>query len=280
MNNLNVFNDSQNIISNEERLKKSIENSIINSKCYDEQFLSNKNPCFADSKITVEENLTLLSARKAAKSNKTAVLNFANPIEPGGGVTRGANAQEEYLCRASTLYNCLVNLQNAGFYDYHRALIKDGEINKLFLASDKVLYTPNVVVFKEDSGYTPGRNMPFTQVYTENWFKIDILTCSAPYFCDESFLLKEQDLKELFERRIKNIFEVAIEQEVEVLILGAFGCGVFCNPPELVANVFKKALSESRYSGAFKEVVFSIKKSFSVCRNLNAFKNILTSHNI
>ena len=28
------------------------------------------------------------------------------------------------------------------------------------------------------------------------------------------------------------------KEKVEVLILGAFGCGAFCNPPEIVSDIF------------------------------------------
>lgn len=37
------------------------------------------------------------------KDRGVLVLNFANPVNPGGGVRRGAKAQEEDLCRKSSL---------------------------------------------------------------------------------------------------------------------------------------------------------------------------------
>ena len=46
--------------------------------------------------------------RKGAKP--ILVLNLANPVNPGGGVRRGAKAQEEDLCRKSSL---LVSLESA-----------------------------------------------------------------------------------------------------------------------------------------------------------------------
>lgn len=58
----------------------------------------------------------------ARAGRKVCVLNFASSVNPGGGVTRVASAQEECLCRYSTLYFCL-NIQNLWnkFYKPHRA---------------------------------------------------------------------------------------------------------------------------------------------------------------
>ena len=38
---------------------------------------------------------------------KIAVLNFASAFQPGGGVFSGSRAQEECLCRCSTLYSLI-----------------------------------------------------------------------------------------------------------------------------------------------------------------------------
>ncbi|MBE7018868.1 MAG: TIGR02452 family protein [Ruminococcaceae bacterium] len=273
MNNIEVFNDTQDRIHRDKKLRELTEKSIHKTIIYEEEFVSQKTPYYKDCTLTVEENLTLLTARKYVnQGKKTAVLNFANPIEPGGGVLRGANAQEEYICRASNLYHCLKSTCAAAYYDYHNSLIGKEGLQERFWASDKIIYTPDVVVLKEDVNYVQRTNLPFQQVYTENWIQIDILSCAAPYFFDSDSFIDDEDLQHLFEKRIRNIFEVAIEHDTQAIVLGAFGCGVFNNPPEIVARAFKTVLKEERYGNAFENVTFAIKRSFSVCRNLQAFE--------
>ena len=45
--------------------------------------------------------------RKEFPDAKIAVMNFANAFQAGGGVADGCTAQEESLCRCSTLYPIL-----------------------------------------------------------------------------------------------------------------------------------------------------------------------------
>ena len=83
-------------------------------------------------------------AREYAKNGKrVCILNFASSVSPGGGVVTGAQAQEESICRVSTLYFALSDKESAGrFYDYHWELIDKGEMNRK--NRDDIIYTPGV----------------------------------------------------------------------------------------------------------------------------------------
>lgn len=108
------------------------------------------------------------------------------------------------------------------------------------------------------------------------WFHVDVITCAAPYIAKRKYTNKTA-LKELFKGRIKNIFEVAIDNEVEVIILGAFGCGAFKNPPEVVAKTFHEMIEENNYGNYFKKIVFAIKSNYSNNDNYDIFSNELYS---
>ena len=68
--------------------------------------------------------------------------------------------------------------------------------------------------------------------------------------------------------------ENQIENNVDAIILGAFGCGAFHNPPKVVAKAFKTVLLEKRYSNAFYNVIFAVKRSGIYCENINVFEMI------
>lgn len=67
-------------------------------------------------------------------------------------------------------------------------------------------------------------------------------------------------------------FIVAQTTGADVLILGAFGCGAFKNPPEVVAQLFKEAVDEF---GSFFEVIeFAVYHSEKSSRNFEAFSEV------
>ena len=212
--------------------------------------------------IEVVEDTTFHCARRYADGkSRVAVLNFANAYSPGGGVLNGAMAQEECLCRSSNLYSALTLpylLKN--YYKWNGKNTGD-------MGTDAVIYSPGVTVFRSDDAIPED---------LEEWFETDVLTCAAPYLNpDRKKPVSMEKLEEVFQRRIRNILEVAAANDADVLVLGAFGCGAFRNPPELVAEVFHHLLVKNGYGRFFRKVVFAIKKNDERNTNLEAFRKIL-----
>lgn len=234
--------------------------AIDSTKVYFENFSSVRIPENKRAKIGVESITTFAAAEKYREFGRVAVLNFANSETPGGGVTVGAMSQEECLCRCSNLYPCLTCAAVfEDYYAYHRA-------KPNCLSSDRIIYTRDITVFKSES---------LDLLKKTEWFDVDIITCAAPY-CGNCETIDTEMLLKLFKSRIKNIIEVAIENSVDVLILGAFGCGAFKNPPDIVAQAFYEIIDKYDYTMYFDMIVFAIKStdddlSASVCPNFNAF---------
>ena len=212
--------------------------------------------------IEVVEDTTFHCAQSFADgSSKVAVLNFANAYSPGGGVTSGAMAQEECLCRSSNLYESLtIPYLLKNYYKWNDKNTGD-------MGTDAVIYSPGVTVFKSDDPIPKELNP---------WFEVDVLTSAAPYYNpDKKKPVSMEKLEEVFRSRIRNILEVAAANDVDILILGAFGCGAFNNPPELVAGVFRHFLIDKGYGRFFRKTVFAIKKNNTQNTNLLAFQNVL-----
>jgi len=190
-------------------------------------------------------------AAKNYKGKKVAVLNFANNHAIGGSPYY-ANAQEESLCKCSTLLACLTAME-VPFYIKHREQFARHEIDHM--GNDDLIYTPDVVVFKTDERTFPihPQMMP-----REEWYQVDVITCAAPEMQRVTTL--PPYYRETITSRIKKILDVAAKEKVEVLILGAWGCGAFKNPSEIVASVFKEQLQH--YD--FQTVEFALASNSSV----------------
>ncbi len=240
-----AFQDSV-AFSESDILREKTAQAAASSKVYLEGFQAHSHPEGHKAAITVEEDTTFSAARRHFSAGQTAVLNFANPVTPGGGAQNGAMAQEECLCRSSNLYVCLTSSPFLDYYQYNRSLH-----NHFY--SDRIIYTKGVTVFKTDD------EIPVL-LPEQDRFQVDVITCAAPYIAGEKYTNKTV-LKSIFKSRIKNIFEVAAENGITTLILGAFGCGAFKNPPELVASAFQEVIAENKYEKQFDQIVFAIKKS-------------------
>ena len=184
-------------------------------------------------------------AANAYAGMKVAVLNFANNHSIGGAPF-SAGAQEESLCRCSTLLPCLEAMRKP-FYQKHRDQYSSCEIN--FMGNDDLIYTPDVVVFKKDERTDPVYPQMMEQ---EDWYKVNVITCAAPQMRGKTRL--PDNYEDIIRSRIKKILDVAAKEGNEVVVLGAWGCGAFKNPVEIVARIFAESLRNYN----FKIVEFAL----------------------
>ncbi|MDT0266883.1 TIGR02452 family protein [Streptomyces sp. DSM 44915] len=192
--------------------------------------------------ISVTGESTLVAAvRLAAGGGDVAALNFASARTPGGGVLKGAVAQEEDLARASALHDSLTRCP--AFYAAHRA-----EGSPWY--SDRVLYSPRVPVFRDDRGGWLPTPVPVT-----------FLTCAAPNRrrIEAEGPVAGARLARVLAERARGVLAVAAHGGHRRLVLGAWGCGVFGNDPRQVAGVFAELLTgDGPFAAAFERVVFAV----------------------
>jgi len=226
-----------------------------------------------NAKVIVSGKRSLEAAEVYAKQGKkVCVLNFASATNPGGGVVNGSSAQEECICRCTTLYPCLNTdeMWNA-FYKPHRKAANP-------LNNNDCIYTPDVCVFKSDTNFP--EVMP-----KDEWWNVNILTCAAPnlrerptnamnpYAGAEAAKITPEELEKLLTSRVRRIFEIAVADGNEVLILGAFGCGAFRNPPQIVAKVFNTVMKD--YLCCLDTIEYAVYHTEREVANYEAFKRIV-----
>jgi uncharacterized protein (TIGR02452 family) len=77
-------------------------------------------------------------------------------------------------------------------------------------------------------------------------------------------------------KRIRAQFKTLKNANIKYVVLGAHGCGAFLNPPEKVAENYKKVIEE--YKKDFNVITFAIFNAGYGPDNYTIFKNILTNH--
>ena len=271
---IEVFNDTQEWIKNDPALSASIPVAKKNTTV----FYEDDYPAFDFSKtrdtvITVSGDRSYQAAMKLHMENpdaKIAVMNFANAFHAGGGVTTGASAQEECLCRTSTLYPLLYRQTLRGtFYKHHHDLNTPK-------ATDSLVYTEGVIICKTDEDLP--KRMP-----QEDWVTVDVITIAAPDLRNKSNVHvplvnggTHMNNAELFGYHVKRAIHMltcAAAKGADILVLGAFGCGAFQNNPEVVARAYKTALQE--FPMVFRQIEFAVYCPPSGSRNYDVFKRIL-----
>ena len=192
------------------------------------------------------------------ENENTLVLNFANPVHPGGGVRRGARAQEEDLCRKSSLLQSLESKKAKEYYEYNDKL-------HTYLGSDAMILSPNVEVFF-DNNYN----------LLDKPYSVSVLTCAAPMINHGTEGLSNKEYQEFLYQRIDSIIRIAVHFGYRHLILGAWGCGAFGNDAELISDLFYQVLKKffvqnHTVKDFFRRIDFAVLNRTRDLYNYNAF---------
>ena len=202
------------------------------------------------------------SARLAAAMGtaRIAVLNFASARHPGGGFLSGAHAQEESLARSSGLYRSLTRCSS--YYQYHNT-------HRDLLYSDRVIYSALCPVFRQDDGRL-----------LEQTYRVDFLASPAPNAGAiwQSEPENAPKIEAVLRERASKILSVAASQSCSVLVLGAWGCGVFRNNPVQVATIFRDQLGPGGpFWKRFTHVLFAVLDTTVGRRIYQPFAEMFTS---
>lgn len=199
----------------------------------DENILSKKKPYDHSPIIWVENTDSFdMAMRMEPISTPIMVLNLASYTHSGGGVDRGARAQEEDLYRQSNYFQA-----------------NDQRLYPLNM--DEVIYSPLVHIIKNNRYQVLEKPFPVSCLAVAA-----IRNPEIKYDSDWRAMFSNRHQHQITQEKIDMIFKVAILHGHDSLVLGALGCGAYLNPPHEIAQMFKRSLS--KYSSYFKRIGFAV----------------------
>ena len=214
-------------------------------------------PCRSTKVKVLNEDCLVLYEQLVAEGHRPLLLNMANAKKPGGGYRKGDGAQEENLFRRSDYYHSL----DAELADPSRAerfirtsncdLKEAAKNDTLYPMEDfGAIYTSGITVFRqtEENGYA------FMKHPMRNVCSIAMAAYRDPPLANTELLENKAAVNT--RKKIENVFAIAHYHKHDSLILSAFGCGAFKNPPKHIALLFKSVIHQ--YAGYFEKIYFAI----------------------
>ena len=262
--NAQVFRETTAIIQNGfyfapsgRRVDLSMQSMIAGQRCYHKELNPVDKPkAEGGTTVRVVKGDCLNEAEALVKDGyNPAVLNFASAGHPGGGVETGARAQEETICRRSTLSRSLYSL-DAGYAKRYGYPLSEGNHYPLTQSLDfSMIYSPDVIVFR-------GAGQDYALL--EQPFNIGVITNAALNLGGRHPICLTPDghmpeaAKTITRNKIRAILRVGLIKGHDSLVLGAFGCGAFHNPPQEMAQLFKEVLAEAEFADRYRLILFAI----------------------
>jgi len=188
-----------------------------------------------------------------------AVLNMASLYHPGGGVLQGSSAQEEELCRRSTLAISLYQFSLPGGRYGDLADMVGVKRRAERYPMDNMyggIYSPGITFFRgtQEEGYA----------LLDETFQAAVISVASLNYNPkhghntlDNGNIPEAD-KPVLKEKIRTILRIGALKGHDSLVLGALGCGAFCTPPAQMARLFHEVMDEQEFQGRFRKIVFAI----------------------
>ncbi|MGY3751136.1 TIGR02452 family protein [Vagococcus acidifermentans] len=221
-------------------LKQQLARSLDNSRFIpaEEQLTSRNNDFQTRYTFANESTVDAIFRLAHNHTENIGVLNFASAVDPGGNFFTGAVAQEEALAIASNLYQ--TQLAHQAYYQINRR-------NPSLIYTDNAIYSPDTVFFRED-----------TLALTDQPVTASVLTIPAVNLRQAAAVGEDTSAAEhIMARRMGRILAIFHHTGDDTLILGAFGCGVFGNDPQTIADIWYKLLTGD-FKQQFRHVHFAV----------------------
>jgi len=115
--------------------------------------------------------------------------------------------------------------------------------------------------------------------FLEKPYLMSFIACAALrhppllYSKERGFFLNDE-AKEATLVKIRTILAVAALHGHDAVVLSAFGCGAFSNPPKDVALLFKEVIDSDAFAGRFKRILFAIFDDHNASKQHNPEGNV------
>lgn len=187
-----------------------------------------------------ETTLAGVAAIRRETVGVVGALNFASAKNPGGGFLSGSQAQEESLARSSALYGSL--MREWSYYEHHRTTSSP-------VYTDALILSPDCPVFRGDEGEL--RSGPEL---------VTFISGAAPNAgqIEKNCAQELAQIPDILMRRCRYVLGLAVRSGCKNLVLGAWGCGVFRNDPDMVAGIFATLIFNEGWGRMFERIRFSV----------------------
>lgn len=190
------------------------------------------------------------------------VMNLADAYRACGMYKRGSRAQEESLCRVTTLSRSLFQYYKATSGKAERYA---DEANVAVVSYEYPMdlnyggiYSPGVTVFRNAAdlySLSP-------ETYTVGVVSVAALDFSVKHPKNIEYKASDGGFTEqgveVMKNKIRTIYRITLENGHDSLVAGAFGCGVFRLPADRVAALFAEVYDEPEFKDKLAEIVFAI----------------------